>query len=52
MLRYYSGINSADIIDNTVAYIDSWLKALKGDKNMLLVAAAQAEKAYNMILDI
>lgn len=52
MLCKYSGINSADIINNTVAYIDSWLKALKGNKNMLLVAAAQAEKAYNMILDI
>ena len=32
--------------------IQSWLKALKGDVNMVLVAAAKAEKAVEYILKI
>lgn len=52
MLCKYSGIDTAEIKDNAVAYIGGWLKALKEDKNMIIVASAKAEKAYNMILDI
>ena len=37
-------------MDNSAAYIQSWLKALKGDINMVLVAAAKAEKAVEYIL--
>lgn len=32
-------------IDNSAAYIQSWMKALKDDKKMLITAAGQAQKA-------
>ena len=50
ILCNYTGIDSTDIIDNSAAYIQSWLKALKNDKNMVLVASAKAEKAVEYIL--
>lgn len=37
--------------DNNVAYINSWLKALKDDKRMVIFASAQAQKAVNFILN-
>lgn len=45
-----TGIDSAELIDNSTAYIQSWLKALKDDVNMVLVAAAKAEKAVEYII--
>lgn len=50
MLDNYTGIDSNELIDNSAAYCQSWLNALKADGNMVLVASAQAEKAYNYIL--
>ena len=38
-------------IDNSAAYIKSWLGVLKGDKKLVVVAASQAEKAANYILE-
>lgn len=49
MLCDYTGINSSELLDNSTAYIQSWLKALKNDKHMVLYAGAKAEQAYNMI---
>lgn len=40
------------IITNTVAYLQSWLHALKNDKTLVLKAAGQAQKAVNHILGI
>ena len=37
-------------IENSAAYIGSWLKALKNDRMMLVLAAAQAQKAADYIL--
>jgi antirestriction protein ArdC len=37
---------------NSTAYIQSWLKALKNDKSMLISAGSQAQKAYNYIMNI
>lgn len=37
---------------NQTAYIQGWLKALKNDKNILLQAGSQAQKAYNFIMNI
>lgn len=34
---------------NTVAYIQSWLKAIKNDKKILLQASSAAQKAYDFI---
>ena len=36
-------------IDNSTAYIQSWMKALKNDKKLLITAAGQAQKAANYI---
>jgi hypothetical protein len=36
-------------IDNSAAYIQSWLKALQNDKKLLVIAAGQAQKAANFI---
>ncbi len=50
LLCNHTGINTAEIFDNSVAYIQGWLKALKDDKNMILYAAAKADKAVEFIL--
>ena len=36
-------------IDNSAAYIQSWMKALQDDKKLLVIAAGQAQKAANFI---
>jgi len=40
------------IIENSAAYIQGWLKALKNDKTLLVHAAAAAQKAADYILNI
>jgi antirestriction protein ArdC len=37
--------------ENTVAYIQNWLKALKNDKKLVIYASAQAQKAVDHILN-
>lgn len=48
MLNTITGIKS-DTLENSVAYIQSWLKALRDDKRMIISAAAQAQKAVDYI---
>lgn len=36
-------------IDNSAAYLQSWINALKGDKKLIITAAGQAQKAANYI---
>ena len=38
-------------IENSAAYIQGWLKVLKNDKKCLVLAAAQAQKAADFILN-
>lgn len=38
-------------IESTAAYIASWLQVFRKDKRMLLIAAAQAQKAADYILN-
>ena len=45
-----TGIDNATI-DNSAAYLQSWIKALRGDKKLAIVAAAQAQKAADYILN-
>ena len=45
------GIDNSDIQQNKAAYIQSWLKALKDDKRLVVKAASQAQKAVDYILD-
>jgi antirestriction protein ArdC len=51
---YLCGI--ADIerqtIDNNVAYIKSWIRSFKDDSKILVMAAAQAQKAVDYILQV
>lgn len=43
-------IDISKTFDNSVAYIQSWLKVLKNDKNLIISAASKAEKAVELIL--
>lgn len=38
------------VLDNSAAYIAGWLKRLRGDKQLVIKAAAAAQKAANWIL--
>ena len=44
-------IDNSDIQQNKAAYIQSWLKALKDDKHLVVKAASQAQKAVDYIFD-
>lgn len=46
----FAGIEQKTL-ENSAAYIKSWLKVLKDDKKMLVMAAAQGQKAADYILD-
>ena len=45
------GIESGSTFKNTVAYIQSWIRALKNDKRMIVSASSRAEKAVAYIMD-
>ena len=45
-----AGINSDTILENSAAYLQSWIKVLKGEPRMAVVAAAQAQKSTDFIL--
>jgi len=46
----HTGIENITL-NNSVAYLQGWLKALKSDKTLLIHAAAQAQKAADFILN-
>jgi len=52
MLAAHTGINTDAIVDNSAAYLDHWLKVLKGDPDMLAKAGGAAQKAFDMIRGI
>lgn len=45
-----TGIRNATI-DNSAAYIKSWIGKFKEDKKMLLIASSRAQKAVDYILE-
>ncbi|MDD2271140.1 MAG: zincin-like metallopeptidase domain-containing protein [Desulfuromonadaceae bacterium] len=47
----HAGIENTTI-ENSAAYIQGWLKALKNDKTLLVHAAAQAQKASDYVLNV
>jgi antirestriction protein ArdC len=49
-LSAITGIGQAT--DNSAAYIESWLKALKNDKTLIIKAAAQAHRATDYIMQV
>lgn len=46
------GIETSDTFMNSTAYIQNWLKVLKGDKRLIVQASSKAEKATKYILNI
>ena len=46
------GLETPSSFTNCAAYIQSWLRALKDDKRLIISAAARAEKAVKRILNI
>lgn len=49
-LLNHLGIETPDTFQNSAAYVQSWLKALRGDARMIVAAAIRAEKAVDYIL--
>lgn len=51
MLCGAAGIDSETTVQRSVAYLRSWIDALRGDKRLAVTAAARAQKAVDFILD-
>jgi hypothetical protein len=51
MLCNRLGIDTESVFKNTVAYLQSWLEALRNDKYMVVWAASRSEKAVKLILN-
>lgn len=51
MLCSRTGVSIERAFKNSVAYIQSWLKALKNDNKMIIWASSRAEKAAKFILN-
>ena len=45
------GLETSSSFRNSAAYVQSWLKALKDDRRLIVSAAGQAEKACSLILN-
>lgn len=43
------GLDAQKCFDNSVAYLDNWIKAISEDPKAIVVAAGRAEKAVNLI---
>jgi antirestriction protein ArdC len=39
------------VIDNSVAYLNSWISKLSNDKYMIVKASSEAQKAFNLIVN-
>lgn len=42
----FFGIDTPEIFENAAAYLQGWIKALKGDSTLLMQASGQAQKAF------
>lgn len=51
MLLSETGLEDPALHDNSAAYVQSWLGALKDDRNLVISAASQAYKAVDLITD-
>lgn len=52
MLCSATGVETPKTFKNSVAYLQSWIKALKNDNRMIVWAASRAEKAARYIMGI
>jgi antirestriction protein ArdC len=39
------------VLENQAAYVQGWLRKIRGDKRLVVIAAAQAQKAADYILN-
>jgi antirestriction protein ArdC len=44
-----TGIDNSELFDNSAAYIAGWLSALNDDRTLVIAAAAQAQRACDLI---
>ncbi len=51
VLQNYTGIETKESFTNSAAYIQSWLQVLQKDQKLIVITAAQAEKAVKWILN-
>jgi len=51
-LCHEAGIDHSPILENEAAYIASWLRRLKNDSKLVVIAASQAQKAAEHILNV
>lgn len=49
MLAAETGIETSEGLDQSAAYIDSWLRVLRGDSKLIVAAASEAAKAVDAI---
>lgn len=52
MLAGAAGIDTDEIVENSAAYLDHWLKVLKAEPGMLMKAGGAAQKACDLIRGI
>ena len=52
MLCSLCGIDNAKVFKNSVAYVQSWLRKLRNDSKLIVIASAQAEKAVKYIANL
>jgi len=45
-----AGLDTSSVLDNSAAYLASWIKVLKGDSRLVVTAASAAQKAADYIL--
>ena len=45
-----AGIQTEETTEQNAAYLQSWIRALRGDPKLVVIAAAQAQKAVDHIL--
>lgn len=50
-LNCHTGILNEDLLENSAAYIEAWLKKLRNDKTLIIEAASRAQKAVDYILN-
>ena len=51
-ILHQKGVSSSESLNNSAAYIQGWLRALRNDKTLIVSAAAKAEKAVKRILQM
>ena len=45
-----AGLDTSSVLDNSAAYLASWIKVLKGDSRLVVTAASAAQRAADYIL--